>query len=95
MNTIKTIAPGNIESTGIKSTLKMLLYTLAGTIITAIFATIYHWNFGGYEAIAMAILPPIFVFFEKLLLPYSIVVTDPLASITPAAILPTDTTPTQ
>jgi hypothetical protein len=74
---VKTITPGNIEVNGIKSTLKTLGFTMTGGLVTVLIATIYHFNFGGYEAIAMIILPPVFKLLEKLLLPYDIIVTDP------------------
>lgn len=78
MQKSQTIAPGNIESNGIASVLKTLFYTVIGAVITTIFATLLHFNFGTYEALAMIVLPPIFKFLEKLLLPYNITVTDPI-----------------
>lgn len=74
----KTVTPGNIEVNGIASIFKTLFYTIVGAAITAIFATLLHFNFGGYEAIAMIILPAVFKFLEKLLLPYNITVVDPV-----------------
>lgn len=77
MQTITQIQSGTIESTGIKSTLKVLLYTVTGAALTAMFAFIYQYNFGVYEALAMAIIPPVLVAVEKFFFSYSIIVTDP------------------
>lgn len=74
----QTVTPGNIEVNGVSSVLKTLGYTILGAALTAVFATIYHFNFGGYEALAMIVLPSGFKFLEKLLLPYNITVTDPV-----------------
>lgn len=85
--TTATVTPGNIESEGFKSTLKTFIYTAAGAFITILFATLYHFNFGTYEAIAMILLTTIFKFLEKLLFSYNITVVDP---VTPVAATPTD-----
>ena len=76
MNT-QTINAFKLEWTGVLSILKTAGYTTAGAIITMTFASIYHYNFGGYEALAMILLPTIFKTIEKWLLPYNIFVTDP------------------
>jgi hypothetical protein len=75
--TTVTVTPGNIQSDGFKSVLKTFIYTVAGSFITILFATLYHFNFGGYEAVAMIVLPTVFKFLEKLLLPYNVTVVDP------------------
>lgn len=86
----QTIQPGQIEQTGIMSIIKTFLYTVAGAFISILLATVFHFNFGQYEALAMIVLPTLFKAVEKFFFTYNIMVTDPNSS-TP--IIANDTTP--
>ena len=77
-NTVINVPSGSIEKTGILSTLKVLGYTAIGAFLTTLLATIWHFDFGTYQAIAMIVLPTGFKFIEKWLGGYNIVVTDPI-----------------
>lgn len=72
-----TVAAGAIEQSGIASIIKTFLYTVAGAFLSILLATIYHYNFGGYEALAMILLPTLFKAVEKFFFSYNIAVVDP------------------
>lgn len=92
--TVTTITPGNIEQTGIASILKTFLYTVAGAFFSVILATLYHYDFGTYEAVAMILLPTLFKVIEKFFFAYNITVTDPINVQTPQTAVETTTSET-
>lgn len=78
MQTVQTVTPGNIEQNGIASITKTFLYSVAGAFLTILLTTIYHYDFGSYEAAAMILLPTLFKIIEKYFFAYNITVTDPI-----------------
>jgi hypothetical protein len=76
MNTIK-IGFAKIESTGLAQVVEVATHSAIGLFVTMILASAYHWDFGTYTPVALAVLPTVTTFVVKFFGTYSIPVSAP------------------